>query len=175
MRTVKNYQRTTGRHGDFPAEHPPRGLSHCSRITPPVVHACCADYVTYCNAWNAYKQKRPPPVPQAARDVFPRQRHFHPAPRTRRKCRAGINAGEKEEVRCGGAAETGRTDAGREEGERKEEEEEEEALQADVHNVWRNVGPKWEYRCGNGNEKMPRCTAHRKNFLFTFVPACLHD
>jgi len=27
----------------------------------------------------------------------------------------------------------------------------------------------------NGNEKMPRRTAHRKNFLFTFVPACLHD
>ena len=69
----------------------------------------------------------------------------------------------------------GRRDAGRERGEGKEEEEEEEALQADVHNVWRNVGPKWEYRCGNGNEKMPRRTAHRKNFLFTFVPACLHD
>lgn len=31
----------------------------------PVVHACRADYVTYCNAWNAYKQKRRPctPVP----------------------------------------------------------------------------------------------------------------
>lgn len=30
-----------------------------------IVHACRADYVTYCNARNAYKQKRRPP-PRAA-------------------------------------------------------------------------------------------------------------
>lgn len=54
-------------------------------------------------------------------------------------------------------------------GERKEEEE---ALQADVYNVWRNVGPKWEYRCGN--EKIPRRTS-QELFLFAFVTACLRD
>jgi len=62
----------------------------------------------------------------------------------------------------------GRGDAG----ERKEEE----ALQADVHNVWRNAGPKWEYRCGNGNEKMPRRTAPhtaRTFYLPLFSRACM--
>jgi len=59
---------------------------------------------------------------------------------------------------------------------KEEEEEEEEALQADVHNVWRNVGPKWEYRCGKRQRE--NAASHRTPqelfiYLCSRVPARL--
>ncbi|KYN09408.1 hypothetical protein ALC57_18470 [Trachymyrmex cornetzi] len=90
----------------------------------------------------------------------------------RRRGRAKERRGEERRGEERGEKRSGASEIKRQRrGERKEEEEEEEALQADVHNVWRNVGPKWEYRCGNGNEKIPRRTA-TTFYLPLFPRAC---
>lgn len=72
-----------------------RGLSHCSRIMAPALHACRADYVTYCNAWNVYKTKAIP----RARDALPRFQRFHQAMRGRPRRKYQHIKREKEEVR----------------------------------------------------------------------------
>lgn len=51
--------RLTGERAIFQSRGSPP--SYCSRIMASTVHACRADYVTYCNARNAYKQKHRPP------------------------------------------------------------------------------------------------------------------
>lgn len=90
-----------------------RGLSHCLRIMAPAVHACRADYVTYCNAWNAYKTKaipRPRPCRAGAGGALPRQR-FPSADAMRKRVEGTTNRHvkrEKEEVPRG-TAEIGRT------------------------------------------------------------------
>jgi len=63
----------------------------------PVVHACRADYVTYCNTWNAYKQKRRPRAPVPEREKRVSEATTFPSA-FRRVESTGINVGRRKSV-----------------------------------------------------------------------------